>query len=299
MGIEERDRYTGHMTTGHDWNGIKELNTKVPKAVWIFLFISFVFSVICWILWPAWPLGETYTRGILGTDQQKRVDQVVERAIEDRAIWTGRIMDMDYGEILSDQSLMQIARENGGRLFLDNCAACHGKKAEGGPGFPALKDTAWLWGGTPEIISESIRVGINSGHEDSRASEMLAFGRDQLLPRDEILTVIDYVQSLSPVSADQEPKQDRNAAGKALFLENCASCHGENAKGDVETGAPDLTDDFWIYGGTRAAIFATVWNGRKGHMPAWQGRLSDVDRKILTLFLLDLSGMDVDGRSNN
>lgn len=292
MEIEERDKYTGHMTTGHDWNGIKELNTGVPNAVWIFLFISFVFSVICWILWPAWPLGDTYTKGILDTDQQKRVDQVVERAIDERVIWTNRITGLDYGKIQSDPRLMQIVRKSGGRLFLDNCAACHGEKGEGGPGFPALKDYAWLWGGTPEAIADTIRFGINSEHEDSRSSEMLAFGRDQILTRGEILKITDYVQSLSQAFPDQDGKKDDIASGKALFLENCSACHGEDAKGDIEMGAPDLTDSHWIYGGSRETIFKSVWNGRKGHMPGWQGRISEVDQKILTLYLLDISAKE-------
>jgi cytochrome c oxidase cbb3-type subunit 3 len=298
MGVEERDKYTGHMTTGHDWNGIKELNTKVPKAVWIFLFLSFVFSVICWILWPAWPLGVTYTKGVLGTDQKKRVEQVVERAIVDRTNWTNKIAALDYSEIQEDQSLIHIVRENGGRLFLDNCAACHGEKAEGGPGFPALRDTAWLWGSTPEAIFETIRVGVNSEHEESRISEMLAFGRDQMLSRNEIIEVIDYVQTLSSVSDQQASSEAAVKSGKAIFLENCASCHGENAKGIIDTGAPDLTDNYWIYGGSREAIFRSVWNGHKGHMPSWQKRLSIVDRKILTLYLLDLAGNGSDEKAN-
>ena len=299
MGIEERDKYTGYMTTGHDWNGIKELNTKVPKTVWIFLIISFVFSVICWILWPAWPLGRTYTKGVLETDQQKRVDQVVERAIDDRTIWTDRITKLDYAAIQSDQRLMHIVKQNGTRLFLDNCAACHGEEAEGGPGFPSLKDTAWLWGGTAEAISETIRVGINSEHEESRTSEMLAFGRDQILSRAQILEVADYVQSLSSTSATKGRQGLVGLPGKAVFIENCAACHGEKARGNIEFGAPDLTDDFWIYGGNRDAIFKTIWHGHKGHMPSWQGRLSEVDRKILTLYLLEISGMTANDRTND
>lgn len=294
MGVEERDKYTGHMTTGHEWNGIKELNTRVPRVIWITLSLAFVFAVICWILYPAWPLGVTYTKGLLETNQHIRVDKDVERAIDSRAVWTDKIISLDYGQIQDDPNLMKIVRETGQTLFLDNCAACHGRTANGGPGFPSLRDKAWLWGGTPEAISETIRVGINASNDDTRMSQMLAFGHDQMLTRNQIDDVINYVLSLNKSAAQHDVGEASIASGKTVFLENCASCHGENAEGSIEVGAPNLTDDHWIYGGTRQAIFTTVWKGRMGQMPSWQGRLSAVDQKILTLYLLDLGTTDAE-----
>jgi cytochrome c oxidase cbb3-type subunit 3 len=182
---------------------------------------------------------------------------------------------------------MEAVRETGSTLFGDNCAACHGRAAQGGRGFPNLTTASWLWGGTPEAIFETIRVGINSAHPETRTSQMPAFGKDNMLPRADIDKVIAFVRSLShPDAKDIDPAQA--APGKELFAANCASCHGEDAKGNAEMGAPNLNDAFWIYGGDSKSIFTTVWGGRQGHMPTWQDRLSELDRKILALYLVDL-----------
>lgn len=158
-------------------------------------------------------------------------------------------------------------------MFGDNCAACHGRTAHGGKGFPNLTTNSWLWGGTPEAIFQTITVGINSAHPDTRVSQMPAFGKDGMLPRADIDKAIAFVRSLSPPSA-QDAKKDLDpakvAAGKELFAANCASCHGEDAKGNIEMGAPNLTDPFWIYGGDPASIAETLWGGRQGHMPTWK-----------------------------
>ena len=136
---------------------------------------------------------------------------------------------------------------------------------------------------------ETIRVGINSAHPETRTSQMMAFGRDQMLDRDAILSVVAYVQSLSdPALAGGEPA-DLVSAGNDIFVENCAACHGEDGKGIIEMGAPDLTDTFWIYGGDLQSIYASVYEGRQGHMPHWSDRLTPLDRKILALYVLDLA----------
>lgn len=285
MAVKERDPVTGHMTTGHVWNGIKELNTPVPKPVWVFLVLTGLFSLVYWVLMPAWPLGETYTKGLLGIGQHTLVDERIREASKERAVWADKIARLDYSEIQADPALMSAVRETGPALFGDNCAACHGSRGQGGPGFPSLTDSAWLWGGTPEAVAETIRVGINAPHDETRASQMMAFGHDEILNRQEVRDVVSYVRSLSHASP-AEDTQDAEA-GREIFEDNCAACHGENGKGNVDLGAPNLTDDFWIYGGDRQSIFTTVWNGRQGQMPAWEGRLNEVDRKILTLFVLD------------
>jgi cytochrome c oxidase cbb3-type subunit 3 len=118
---------------------------------------------------------------------------------------------------------------------------------------------------------------------------MLAFGKDGMLPRGDIENVVAYVRSLSKLtdgSTDATP--ELVAAGKEVFAKNCVSCHGETATGKEDVGAPNLTDNFWIYGGDTASVFTSVWGGRQGHMPTWDGRLSPVDRKILALYLVDL-----------
>jgi cytochrome c oxidase cbb3-type subunit 3 len=288
MAVDERDPHTGYMTTGHEWSGIKELNTPVPRAVYFFLIVTVLFSLIYWVLMPAFPLGVTYTKGLLGIDQRTSVMESLKQATLERETWTRRMGTESYQVIQADPNLMKIVRQTGHTLFGDNCAACHGFNAKGGKGFPDLTASSWLWGGDPEAISETIRVGINSSHPKSRVGQMLAFGRDKMLPPPDVDNVVDYVQSLSdPVASKQIPPA-RLAAGKATFASMCASCHGDDGKGKLEVGAPDLTDKYSIYGSDAQSVLTSVWSGRQGQMPSWEGRLSAADRKILTLYILDL-----------
>lgn len=287
MAVGERDPHTGYLTTGHEWNGITELNTPVPRAVYFFLILTALLSVVYWVLMPAWPIGSTYTKGLLGSDQRTVVAESLQQAALDRAAWADRIESAGFAEIQSNPGVMEFVRQTGRALFGDNCAACHGREAKGGKGFPSLTTNSWLWGGAPETIAETIRVGINSAHPDTRNSQMVGFGRDGILARADIENVVAYIRTLSSPPANEAPA-DRIEAGKAVFAENCASCHGAAGQGNTDFGAPDLTDQFWIYGGDLQSIFTTVWGGRQGHMPSWEARLSAVDRKILALYLVDL-----------
>jgi cytochrome c oxidase cbb3-type subunit 3 len=287
MALEERDNYTGYLTTGHEWNGIKELNTPVPRAVYFFLLIAFVFSVGYWVLMPAWPLGVSYTKGLLGLDQRNIVQDSLKRAALGRSAWTKQIEAKSSQEIQADPALMNIVRQTGRTVFGDNCAVCHGLNAQGGHGFPNLTTTSWLWGGDPDAIAETIRVGINSPHPDSRTSQMPAFGHDQILQPADVDKVVTFVRSLSDPSTAKTAKPGDVDAGKEIFAANCAACHGEDARGNSDVGAPNLTDKFWIYGGDVQTIRNTLWNGRQGHMPSWEGRLTPLDRKILALYLFD------------
>ncbi len=294
MGVIERDPYTGHGTTGHEWNGIKELNTRVPRLVWICLIGAVAFAILWWILLPAWPLGTTYTKGLLGWDARTQVRAELHDATQERAVWMDRIAKTDYAAIQADPALMKDVRETGHTLFGDNCAACHGIRGTGGPGFPDLAERAWLWGGTPEALFQTIRVGVNSQHPDSRASEMAAWGAQGMLPREAIVDAANYVYSLT--HTDGTATKEQLAAGAKVFAETCAACHGANAKGNTELGAPDLTDTHYLYGRDLQTIYETIYNGRKGQMPTWEGRITDVDRKILTLYVLDLRQRAKGGR---
>ena len=281
-----RDGLTGYLTTGHEWNGITELNTPVPRVVYLFLTAAFLFSLVYWVLMPAWPIGSSYTRGLLGVDQHQIVAATLKQEALDRSQWSGKIASESYAAIAADPALMTIVRETGHTLFGNNCAACHGIDATGGPGFPNLTTSSWLWGGKPEEIFTTIRVGINSAHPDTHVSQMPAFGRDQMLKREDVFKAASYVYSLSnPDSREVDP--ENVVVGRAIFAANCVACHGTDAKGNSEVGAPNLTDQFWIYGGTLETIDTTIWGGRQGHMPTWEARLSELDRKILTLYLLD------------
>lgn len=290
MAVTERDPHSGHMTTGHEWNGIKELNTPVPKAVWFFLILTVLFSVGYWVLMPAWPLGKTYTRGLLDNDQKAIVAKRVAAAADARSTWTRQVAAMSYDQIKADPNLMANVREDGHRLFGDNCAACHGMNATGNAGFPNLTDRDWLWGGAPDTVARTIAVGINSpASKETRVGQMLAFGKDGILDNDAVLAVSDYVKTLSD-PAWAKGKAGSVAKGREVFIANCVACHGDQGRGNPQVGAPDLTDRIWLYGGDIETIYTTIYNGRQGEMPAWEHRLSPIDRKILTVFLLDKGG---------
>jgi cytochrome c oxidase cbb3-type subunit 3 len=292
MAVKERDPFTGYMTTGHEWSGITELNTPVPRAVYLFLIAAVAFSLIGWVLWPAWPIGTTYTKGLLGSDQGKAVLASLEEGALSRAEWSKAIESKSFAEIEADPRLMAIVRTSGHRLFGDHCAACHRADARGQRGFPNLTTSSWLWGGDPETIAETIRVGINSEHPQSRVAQMPAFGQSGLLPHGDIEKVAAYVRSLSePAVAKTEPPATL-ATGKDIFAANCALCHGEDATGKTEVGAPNLADKFWIYGGDAQSVLTTIEGGRQGHMPTWEARLSPLARKILALYVVGLRAPD-------
>ena len=283
MSVKKRDPLTGHQTTGHEWNGITELNTRVPRVIWWFIGITHLYALVAWVLLPSWPLIETHTKGLLGLDQQEQVRAAIVAGELERIDWHQGVDELPLDAIRTDASLMEVVQITGPALFGDNCAACHGQLAMGGPGFPNLVDESWLWGGDLETIHETIRAGINADHPESRFSEMPGF-RDFLEPPQR-RALVEYVQSLSgaPVAPEQM------AEGQELFLANCAGCHGEDARGNNALGAPNLTDESWIYGASDAAIYETVSDGRRGWMPAWEGRITEVDRKILTLYLVELA----------
>lgn len=288
MAVGERDPHTGYLTTGHEWNGITELNTPVPRPVYAFLAVTALFACVYWILMPAWPTASGYTKGLLGHDQRRRVADDLSRAEAENRIWKQRIESGRFEDLRQDRKTMEMVRLAGRTLFGDNCAACHGSEARGGPGFPDLTASSSLWGNDPATLAETIRVGVNSSHPDSRVSQMPAFGRGGMLSRAEIENVVAYVHSLSRDRPADDAAQQRIAAGQAIFTANCAGCHGENGAGTPEVGAPDLTDRVWLYGGDAHSVFTTVWGGRQGHMPTWEKRLSPIDRKILALYLATL-----------
>ncbi|MGE0658156.1 MAG: cytochrome-c oxidase, cbb3-type subunit III [Reyranellaceae bacterium] len=292
MADERRDPITGRMTTGHEWNGIEELDTPVPKVVLFFLAATTLFAIVYWVLMPAWPLGSTYTKGLLGIDQRAIVAKQISEASVVRAVWADRIAAADFSAIAADPVLMRHVRETGRTLFMDNCAVCHGSSGAGQPGFPDLTARARLWGGAPETIAETIRVGINSNHPDTRVSQMMSFGRDGIIEPEAVRSVVAYVRSLSNQPLG-DVDRNRLSDGKQVFAANCASCHGADGRGSREFGAPDLTDDTWIYGGDANSIHVSVHYGRQGHMPHWEGRLSPMEIKLLTLYVDALSG---DGR---
>ena len=164
----ERDSITGRETTGHEWNGIKELDTPVPRGVLMFLIVTHLWALVWWFLVPAWPLGTTYTKGLLGVNQRTTVEARVVEGQKERSAWMARLESEPYDAILADEALMQTVRLTGRQLFGDNCAACHGRDGKGGSNYPDLTDDDWLWGGGPEVIEQTMRVGINTAPPGER-----------------------------------------------------------------------------------------------------------------------------------
>lgn len=291
----ERDPHTGHKTTGHEWNGIKELNTPVPKAVWFFIIVTHLFALVYWVLMPAFPLITTYTKGMLRYDDKERVQAARQEDAEIHADMMRKINAGDYDALLADQEIMKTVQKRGRALFADNCSACHGREGKGQSGFPSLVDGDSLWDGTPQGMEETVRAGINSDHPGSRRSQMLAFGSDQMLQRDDINSVMQYVLSLSG-SKDGNANPETIAKGQKVFASNCASCHGDSGRGDPKAGVPNLADTIWLYGGKNEDVYTTIWHGRVGRMPSWENRLTPEQRKILVLYIL---GRQKEERSKN
>lgn len=289
MAIEEVDPVTGRRTTGHIWNGIKELDTPVPRGVLLFLIVTHLFAALWWMLYPTWPLGSTYTKGLIGTGQKQAVERKIVEANTSRAPWIAKIETSSFDEIRADEKLMEKVSSSGHQLFGDNCAACHGRDGKGGRDFPDLTDDDWLWGGGPEKIVQTMTVGVNTTHAQSRVSQMPAFGADEMLNRKQVSDVAAYVYSLSNTSTEAADAS-QIAAGREVYMATCVACHGEDAKGKLDVGAPNLTDGRWIYGGGIERIIQSIHGGRQGHMPTWDERLSPAEIKILALYVTKLGG---------
>ena len=292
MSVEDRDPISGERLTGHDWNGIKELDTPIPRGVLLFLIVTHIIAFALWVLTPAWPLGKSYTPGILGIDQKKAVEEQLVASAADKATWTKKIEVSDFPTIQADERMMLIVRSTGHQLFGDNCAACHGSDGKGRANYPDLTDDDWLWGGDVQRIAETVSVGVNSANAGSRIAEMPRFGVDQMLPREDVEKAANFVFSLSNPQFSQPANVETIAAGREVFLANCATCHGEDARGKQDVGAPNLTDERWIYGGDLETIITTIHGGRRGHMPTWDQRLTRAEIKILALFVHSLGEGD-------
>jgi cytochrome c oxidase cbb3-type subunit 3 len=285
----EIDPVSGEQTTGHEWNGIKELDTPVPRGILWFIVVTHLFALVWWVLMPAFPLGWTYTKGILGIDQRDTVEQVIVGNQRARQPWTSQIAALPFDQIQADEALMTNVAQSGRQLFGDNCAACHGLNGTGRSSYPDLTDGDWLWGdGSPEAIAETMRVGINARHDETRMSQMPAFGRDAMLDRSDVRQVAQYVYSLSHPEYSTADNVDTIAAGQQLFIDNCSGCHGESGTGMADIGAPNLTDAAWLYGGTIEDIIESVHGGRTGHMPTWDERLTATEIKTLALYVYAL-----------
>lgn len=254
-------------TTGHEYDGIEEYDNPLPRWWFLMFILTFVFAVGYLIAYP----GLGHWKGVLGwtsvgelRSHQGEAEKVYSETYDVYA-------KMPIDELANNPAALKM----GYRLFVNNCAICHGADGGGKPGFPNLTDKDWLYGGTPEKILETITHG--------RKAAMPAWG--VMLGEKGVGEVTDYVLSLSGAEHDAAKVE----AGAKLFSNNCAVCHGVDGKGNQLVGAPNLTDDIWLYGGEAATVRQTIREGRNGVMPA-QGELLKPDRiHLLASYVYSLS----------
>ena len=287
MASKKRDTATDADTTGHEWDGISELNKPLPKW-WLWTFYAcIVWAIGYWLLMPAWPLVASYSKGFLGYSQRGTVAAELDEAKAAKAEFRQRIAARDLAAVNADPELLRFALAGGEAAFGDNCAPCHGRGAQGAFGYPNLRDDSWLWGdGSLGAIHKTIQHGIRAADPDTQTNQMPAFGRSGILSELQIGDVSEYVLSLSGNATDQAAA-DR---GTKIFADNCVACHGSEGKGNPALGAPDLADELWLYAGDKATVANTLRNGRGGVMPAWAGRLDPETVKELAIYVHSLGG---------
>ena len=281
------DSATGTETVGHEWDGIEELDTPMPRW-WLWtLYATIVFSIGYGIAYPAWPLIDRATVGVLGWTSQKQLADELAAEGARKAPMRLALSRIAIERLPEDSRLLQAAIEGGRAAFKVHCVQCHGSGAAGSKGYPNLNDDDWLWGGNIKDIHQTLVDGVRQpGNDQTRTSQMPAFGRDGLLQPGQIDDTVSFVRLL----ARKEPTGASARRGAQLFAENCAACHGPDGKGLRLLGAPNLTDAIWLYGGNREALTQTIAKARYGVMPAWGQRLDPVTVKMLAAYVHSLGG---------
>ena len=258
----------GAETTGHTWDGnLREFNNPLPRW-WLWLFYGTVaFSIVYLVLYPG--LGSW--QGTRGWTQQSQWQAEVDEAEAAAAPVYERFAGMNLGQLGEDPDAMRVARN----LYANNCAMCHGSDARGAKGFPNLTDADWQWGGAPDTVLATIGYG--------RTGVMPPWG--EALGAQGVEEVVAYVLSLSGLDAPAELA----AAGRPKFEMFCSSCHGLDGTGMQVLGAPNLTDDVWLYAGTADEIRYGILNGRNNQMPAQLETLGEQKVRLLTAYVLSLA----------
>ena len=281
------DPATGTETVGHEWDGIEELDTPMPRW-WLWtLYLTIVWGVIYVVLYPAWPLVSQATEGVLGWSSRGQLAQEMERESERRAPILAALSQIPIERLPENSELMRAAIEGGRAAFRVNCVQCHGAGAAGSEGYQNLNDDDWLWGGDLKAIEFTITHGARDHtNGETRFSQMPAFGRDGLLTPAQVADVTSYVLTLS--GREQATASARR--GQEVFTGNCAICHGNDGTGSREFGAPNLADAIWLFGSERETIQQRIHDPMHGVMPAWGGRLDPVTIKMLAAYVHSLGG---------
>ncbi|MCI5050221.1 MAG: cytochrome-c oxidase, cbb3-type subunit III [Rickettsiales bacterium] len=297
---KDKDELSGVDTTGHEWDGIKELNNPLPRWwLWVF-YITIIWSIGYWVVYPAWPTlsGEGERGGTVGSfewTQYKKLKDEQAEIIARRSSYLERFHHAPFDEIANDPELYAFAIAGGKASFKDNCATCHGTGGAGAPGYPNLNDDDWIWGGDVESIYETIKYGIRM-HDDARDSMMPAYA--EMLSAEEIEAVAEYVLGLHDgsskvtISDIDETQLSNLSAGARIFKEQCATCHGNDGKGMRELGAPNLADAIWLKSkdSSKEAIIDQIRYPKHGMMPAWVNRLDEDTLRQLSIYVHSLGG---------
>ncbi|MBS0242529.1 MAG: cytochrome-c oxidase, cbb3-type subunit III [Proteobacteria bacterium] len=287
MSNREIDEVTGVETTGHSWDGIKELNKPLPRWWLLTFYASIIWAIGYWVVYPAWPGLSGYTQGIWGYSQRAAVAAEVKAGHDAQAGLRAALDKTPLAEVAKNPELQRFATAAGASAFQTNCAPCHGRGAQGAVGYPNLNDDDWIWGGAIDEIAKTISHGIRAADDsDTRAVQMPKFGLDNLLDDAKINDVAEYVLSLSGKASNKAAA----AQGEATFKEQCAQCHGPDGKGKLDQGAPNLTDGIWLYGGSKEQVVESIRTGRGGMMPAWGKRLDAATVKSLAVYVHGLGG---------
>jgi cytochrome c oxidase cbb3-type subunit III len=283
----EKDAISGQDTTGHEWDGVKELNTPTPKW-WLYVFMAcIVWAFGLFVLYPSKPYGTGYFHGLLGYSERASVDAAVGKLVAQRKESMDKIATMSFDAIKGDPALMEVALTSGRITFAENCQPCHGAGGGGSPGYPALAAGAWIWGGSLSDIQQTITHGIRSTDPDARQSAMPRFGVDGTLKPAEVEAVADYVWAT--FYGHPATGQDVSPGAK-IFADNCVACHGDQGQGLREMGAPKLASHVHLHGDAKETILRQVNLPRQGVMPNWGARLDPATIKAVTLYVHSLSG---------
>jgi len=282
----EKDSLTGTDTTGHEWDGLKELNTPLPKW-WLYLFYATIAFALVWVvIYPAFPISGA--RGVSGYTARSALGPVLEAERARQEPMFARLRAATPQQIAADPELRGFAVAGGRIAFANNCAPCHGSGGQGAEGgYPILVDDDWLWGGSYAAIKHTIEHGIrNADSPDARASAMPRFLATGALNIQQINDVAEYVMAMSGGGTDAAAQ----ARGRPLYADNCAACHGPAGEGNKELGAPRLSDKVWLYGSDKAALVQSISYSRAGVMPAWKGKLDPAVINMLTVYVHSLGG---------
>ena len=285
MSKQDVDVETGVETTGHDWDGIKELNNPLPRWwLWCFL-LTIVWGVGYSIAYPAWPLISGATTGLLGFSTRGEVSAEIARVDQMNAALNTALAEVELASLTDQPDLYRYAVAGGAAVFRSHCSQCHGSGAAGAKGYPNLLDDDWLWGGDIAEIATTITHGIrNDVDDDAHWSEMPAFG--DILEKVEIAQVVQHVLALSGQDHDAPAAE----AGAVTFEDQCSGCHGPDGAGDRDLGAPNLTDRIWLYGGDPETLTETITASRFGVMPPWGARLDQADINAVAAYVHQLGG---------